>query len=762
MAVGLAMVNFNGSDVLKMTLDSLLRARVKTPFVVCLIENGSEQKEKEKAIKAFNVFKTSHVSSIPDILILSDENLGFCGGSNLATKKLLENSEIERVCLLNTDVIVTDGWLDRLMESESDIVGPVTNANGNEQTVIIDYQAKQDENVFGLANEFAQFRGEIYSGYEVSSECVTGFCSLIKRDTFEKVGFMDERFYPGGFDDCDYDRRVVAAGGKITIRRDCYLHHWGGGSFSKLAMSKRVGISLANMNRYEEKWQIEWKGTQRLLPESLLQDLEFLSNHHISNKRAWKLIRETAHGLGSILQNYEVARIESDKIHYQQSIEEQYRFEEVKPEKPIQVETVPYVPDPGMRKVAVDIKKAVQTSYHALRATDRQKRTLRKVIDFIQTGKKEKKGTIAILAPFWREDNIKDGYFQRIFTVDQNVLADYKKLYFEYDPTRVFSIEEVDAEHMVIHFPGPDPELANCLSMLMKKCGIVYSHSLLPFVNSQLPSKLLHWLTSDHVKLVVDMHGAVPEEAALYDDWHGAQYYNTMEEILMQGANVIICVNHAMLEHFQKKYSYFDIKPHPIIMPIFPDISFDYKIIDEKLKKSDYKKPVVVYAGGLQRWQNIEMMQDIISKTGDKYRYDMVVNNPVLFRKEYGKRALPGEITVHALKPEEMGSAYVNSHFGFILRDDIAVNNVACPTKLIEYLCYGILPVMKTTQIGDFVRLGMEYITAEDLEQGNIPSMNEYLAKIRHNGKLIASFQDDFLKGKRELLRYIEGRQQDE
>jgi len=197
-------------------------------------------------------------------------------------------------------------------------------------------------------------------------------------------------------------------------------------------------------------------------------------------------------------------------------------------------------------------------------------------------------------------------------------------------------------------------------------------------------------------------------------------------------------------------------------MPIFPDISFDYKIIDEKLKKSDYKKPVVVYAGGLQRWQNIEMMQDIISKTGDKYRYDMVVNNPVLFRKEYGKRALPGEITVHALKPEEMGSAYVNSHFGFILRDDIAVNNVACPTKLIEYLCYGILPVMKTTQIGDFVRLGMEYITAEDLEQGNIPSMNEYLAKIRHNGKLIASFQDDFLKGKRELLRYIEGRQQDE
>ena len=40
MAVGLAMVNFNGSELLELTLDSLQRAKVSTPFVVCVVDNA--------------------------------------------------------------------------------------------------------------------------------------------------------------------------------------------------------------------------------------------------------------------------------------------------------------------------------------------------------------------------------------------------------------------------------------------------------------------------------------------------------------------------------------------------------------------------------------------------------------------------------------------------------------------------------------------------------------------------------------------------
>ena len=53
-----------------------------------------------------------------------------------------------------------------------------------------------------------------------------------------------------------------------------------------------------------------------------------------------------------------------------------------------------------------------------------------------------------------------------------------------------------------------------------------------------------------------------------------------------------------------------------------------------------------------------------------------------------------------------------------MLRDSSPVNYVACPTKIIEYLKYGIIPILKSTEIGDFVDLGMEYITYTDLMKG--------------------------------------------
>ena len=194
------MVNYNGSDVLRLTLASLLRARVRTPFVVCLVENGSSPADAESAKTAFLEYTQAQKGSSRDIFLPQEKNLGFCGGSNLAIRELLALEDVERVCLLNTDVIVTDGWLDRLMESDAEIVGPVTNANGNEQTVWIDYEAERSGEAFGKVNEFAHFRGELFRGYEVASECVTGFCALIKRSVIQQVGDLDERYFPGGLD----------------------------------------------------------------------------------------------------------------------------------------------------------------------------------------------------------------------------------------------------------------------------------------------------------------------------------------------------------------------------------------------------------------------------------------------------------------------------------------------------------------------------------------------------------------------------------
>ena len=743
------MVNYNGSDVLRLTLASLLRARVRTPFVVCLVENGSSPADAESAKTAFLEYTQAQKGSSRDIFLPQEKNLGFCGGSNLAIRELLALEDVERVCLLNTDVIVTDGWLDRLMESDAEIVGPVTNANGNEQTVWIDYEAERSGEAFGKVNEFAHFRGELFRGYEVASECVTGFCALIKRSVIQQVGDLDERYFPGGFDDNDYAQRVRAAGGRIAIRRDCYIHHWGGGSFSKMQASDRVNVSLTNLVRYETKWGEKWKGTQRLLPESLMQDIAFLRDAKSQDERAWTLMSDTARAIEAILENYETAKVREEIARHSEEIDRQ-----LKPTR--QLEVLPYVPNPGWKQVLRSGKETLQKAYHAVRAPGRRKGALKEVLDFIQGGKDEKRGTIAILAPFWREEKMRDGYFQRIYAVDQQVLKDYRKLYFESDPKHPLSVEKIDADHMVIHFPYQKEEDCDSVFLLLKACGVVYAHSLLRFVHSEISPRMLKWLTGGHVKLIVDAHGAVPEEAAFSDNWVGTQIYQTLEEVLMAHADAVVCVNHAMVEHFRTKYDYAERLPAFLIMPIFPELEVDEELIRSKLQLSDYGKPLVVYAGGLQRWQNVTLMQDIISKTVDRYRFDIMVSDPVTFSKLYGDRPGLTEVQVRSVPPREVGLAYKKAHFGFVLRDDVTVNRVACPTKLVEYISYGVLPVMKTTRLGDFVSFGMEYLAAEDLLAGKIPSPEEFSRMIQKNTEVLSQLRKEFESGRQQLCAFIE------
>lgn len=786
MAVGIAMVNYNGSDVLALTLDSLMRAQTDTSFIVCLVDNASEAKDYAQVQKSFQAFASRPGASGRDQLIRSEQNLGIGGGNNLGYRTLLKDSEIQRICFLNTDVIVTDHWLDRLLESELDMVAPVTNANGNEQTIWVDYEAARDLSAYEKAAEFGAFRARVYCGYEIECESVTTFCALIKCEMMKKVGEFDTQFFPGGFDDNDFCRRLVAAGGRIGIRRDCYVHHWGGGSFSKLKMDNRIGISFANMKRFEDKWNIVWTGTQQLLPDSLFQDMRFLLEHGITDARALSLLEDTNKAIKALLKGYETQRIEVDKRAYTTDIQKQLqvsmeaqptqRAEETANES-TDVIVVPYFPDPGGHDIAKSIVltaggladncisgvKAVyrgaKIGYHKLRAPTRRKNAYKQALDFIRDSKTSCKGTVCVLAPMYKEEKASDGYFQRINSVDQHVLKDYAKLYIENFPQASSPrIERKDDRHMVLYTGLYNPNNVNALKMLLSRSGIVYSHSLLRCMENELCSQVLRWLTGSHVKFVVDMHGAVPEEAALCDDWVGAQKYNRVEERLMAGADVMICVNHAMLEHFQKKYSYTMIKPAPVVMPIYLDEAVDVGIIDSKLSRTDYARPLVVYAGGLHKWQNIPLMQDVMEEAGDRFRYDILVSDPAEFVRMYGARKKLSHLEVRKLPPEEVFSVYRDCHYGFVLRDDIIVNNVACPTKLIEYIRFGVLPVIKTENIGDFARYGMASVSYEDFREGRIPDGEAYSRMILHNVEVLGCFTRDYRRGRGELLQLLAGK----
>lgn len=80
---------------------------------------------------------------------------------------------------------------------------------------------------------------------------IDGICMwmpVFPRSTIEKIGLFDERFFPGGGEDYDYNARVYKAGGRALGTFSSYMvHHWG--------QSKDVeGAVQAALPPHQENW----------------------------------------------------------------------------------------------------------------------------------------------------------------------------------------------------------------------------------------------------------------------------------------------------------------------------------------------------------------------------------------------------------------------------------------------------------------------------------------------------------------------------
>jgi GT2 family glycosyltransferase len=80
------------------------------------------------------------------------------------------------------------------------------------------------------------------------------FCVAMRREVFEAVGPLDERFGLGLFEDGDYCRRVRAKGWELRCARDAFVHHWQNASFRRLGRSAYFALYEENRRRYETKW----------------------------------------------------------------------------------------------------------------------------------------------------------------------------------------------------------------------------------------------------------------------------------------------------------------------------------------------------------------------------------------------------------------------------------------------------------------------------------------------------------------------------
>lgn len=347
------------------------------------------------------------------------------------------------------------------------------------------------------------------------------------------------------------------------------------------------------------------------------------------------------------------------------------------------------------------------------------------------------KKTIIFLVHYPSDENLKDGYYQRIFAMD-NYLSEHTRIYVNFEECgsdnkkiipKVFKIK-----NNVFQINAVYKKRAHQLFLvvLVFFIGKIYSHSILK-LHSKF-DRLLFALASNRV---LDLHGSVPEEFQLQGDNEGFKVFNSIEKFAVNRASVIIGVTQKMIDHIIEKHKISSNKKI-IVLPILPEIR------NNKEEVKAFEENSVIYCGGLQKWQQIEKMLNFVYENKDIVKFAFLVPDPEKLKEMYKdkfKQDFPG--IVQSVESGDVAKWYKKYSFGFVLREDIVVNNVACPTKLIEYLQYDLIPIVDSDNIGDFKNLGYERVYYKN----KLPGENNWMKMIMVNRNVLNKIYEIFNNG---------------
>ena len=108
---------------------------------------------------------------------------------------------------------------------------------------------------------------------------LSGFCLLMKRAVYDKIGGLDERFGLGLFDDDDLAERARRAGFELAVAHDLFVHHFGSRTF----LGNGIDIDELleeNARRFAAKWGLAGgnNGRERVLIKPWRRPVEAVDN----------------------------------------------------------------------------------------------------------------------------------------------------------------------------------------------------------------------------------------------------------------------------------------------------------------------------------------------------------------------------------------------------------------------------------------------------------------------------------------------------
>jgi GT2 family glycosyltransferase len=229
MNVSIVVPVYNQLSFTKGCLDSI--RKYSEPSEIIIVDNGSSDGTKE------------FLAACPDIIVITnDNNRGFAGACNQGAKA----AKGEWVVILNNDVVVSPNWLTGLVEfAETKLLDIVTPAirEGEVNYDIISYSQEFIRTMAGVARI-----GE-----------AVGICFMVRRQVFDIIGYLDENFLIGQFEDVDFFRRAKTAGFKLGITGRSFIHHFGSITQHSIRRTKTVNpYEAINRAYYRSKWKLNW------------------------------------------------------------------------------------------------------------------------------------------------------------------------------------------------------------------------------------------------------------------------------------------------------------------------------------------------------------------------------------------------------------------------------------------------------------------------------------------------------------------------
>lgn len=243
---------YNALDDLKKCILSIIKYTDLEKHRVILIDDRSPNPEVKEYL---DTLRETNIK-----ILENEENIGFSATVNRGIALSDEND----VILLNSDVLVTPEWVEKLIKcaySDAGIatVTPLSN-NASICSVPVSNQNNPLPDNMTLEEYAVEIERTSLKSYP-SIPMAVGFCMYIKRSVIKEVGLFDSAAFGLGYgEENDYCNRATELGYRHAMCDDLFIYHKGTASFEE---NSRLELSIAHESILESRYprlnrKLEW------------------------------------------------------------------------------------------------------------------------------------------------------------------------------------------------------------------------------------------------------------------------------------------------------------------------------------------------------------------------------------------------------------------------------------------------------------------------------------------------------------------------